>query len=134
MSPNHYCNEPFVGRGLSEAHEKGSTEWSGTGRRVRAGGLLSIGTFAALLCMLLSQPASGQELPHFDASVYSGLADVSSSATIPPGTRITLANWQQYKQFMPLGLQELYSQKFFWKVSNTPDFVVEVAPTTAIPT
>ena len=30
-------------------------------------------------------------------------------ATISPGTRITTENWRQYRQFMPMGMQELYS-------------------------
>src|SRR4029077_10682135 len=68
-----------------------------------------------------------------DPALYAALADVASPATIAPGTKITVQNWQQYKSFMPLGLQELYSRKFHWQVSAQPDFTVEVGPTYAIP-
>ncbi|HEV3110118.1 MAG TPA: hypothetical protein VGY99_06465 [Candidatus Binataceae bacterium] len=35
-------------------------------------------------------------------------------AGIDPGTRITMANWQQYQQYMPLGMIELFGGKYFW--------------------
>lgn len=79
----------------------------------------------------LAREAFGQEMPSFDSSNYSRLAGFDSPA-IAPGTKITLNNWQRYKQFMPFGLQQLYSQKFSWRVSNTPDFTVEVGPTSHI--
>src|SRR5277367_5079692 len=46
----------------------------------------------------------------------------------PPGTEITLANWQQYKAFMPLGMQYLFAGKYFWKLP--PDVKIVVSPTT----
>ena len=58
---------------------------------------------------------------------------MNSTDTIPAGTKITLANWQQYKKFMPLGMQLLYSGAFHWKISNTPDYVIDVSPTVSIP-
>src|SRR5260370_15727364 len=41
----------------------------------------------------------------FDPAVYQALADVDSAATIPAGTKITTANWQQYKQFMTVWIK-----------------------------
>jgi hypothetical protein len=92
--------------------------------------------FGALMLLpglMLCQPASAQQMPQFNPSRYKALADVDSSATIAPGTRISLSNWRQYKSFMPIGLQELYSQKYFWKVPSGPDFVITIGPTIPIP-
>src|SRR5713101_2313399 len=52
-------------------------------------------------------------------------------ATIPPGTTITMQNWQQYKQFMPEGMIALFEGKYFWKM---PDGVqMQVGPTVIHP-
>src|SRR5215470_18022539 len=41
----------------------------------------------------------------YDVANYKALADADSADTIPPGTKITLQNWQQYKKFMPMWVQ-----------------------------
>jgi hypothetical protein len=46
---------------------------------------------------------------------------------IPPGTVITPQNWQNYKRFMPYGLQALFGGKYFWKFPA--DFQMQVGPT-----
>src|SRR5229473_6713424 len=51
--------------------------------------------------------------------------------SIPPGTRITMQNWQNYKQFMPDGMIWLFEGKYFWKMS--PDVVINVGPTVIHP-
>src|SRR6202023_1792 len=48
----------------------------------------------------------------------------SSVAVIPVGTTITLANWQQYSQYMPLGMTELFNGDQFWKIP--PDLKIVV--------
>jgi uncharacterized protein DUF1329 len=53
------------------------------------------------------------------------------SDTIPPGTKITMQNWQQYKQFMPDGLAKMFAGEFFWKLPA--DAAIEIGPTTNIP-
>jgi hypothetical protein len=35
----------------------------------------------------------------------------SAQGTIPVGTKITMQNWQQYKQFMPDGMAVLFEGK-----------------------
>jgi hypothetical protein len=95
--------------------------------------LTSVVGIVAALGLMISQTAFAQDLPHFDAKPYAALADADSAATIAPGTKITTANWQQYKQFLPIGLQLLYSGKFHWKVADSPDYAIEVAPTVPIP-
>jgi Protein of unknown function (DUF1329) len=44
--------------------------------------------------------------------------------TIPPGTKITMQNWQQYKQFMPDGMVALFQGTYFWKMP--PDVEMDV--------
>ncbi len=50
-----------------------------------------------------------------------------SGATIAPGTTITMANWQQYRDFMPDGMVGLFEGKYFWQMP--PDIRIEIAPT-----
>jgi hypothetical protein len=35
---------------------------------------------------------------------------------IAPGTVITMANWQNYRDFMPSGLIALFGDKYFWRM------------------
>jgi Protein of unknown function (DUF1329) len=46
---------------------------------------------------------------------------------IAPGTRITIQNWRQYRQFMPDGMQALFEGRQFWKMP--PDVEIDVGPT-----
>ncbi len=55
-----------------------------------------------------------------------GLA-LAAPDSIPPGTVITMQNWQQYKQFMPEGMIELFEGKYFWKMPQ--DVQIGVGPT-----
>ncbi|HKD65973.1 MAG TPA: DUF1329 domain-containing protein [Candidatus Binataceae bacterium] len=64
---------------------------------------------------------------------YSQLADASSPDTIPPGTKITVDNWQQYKKFMPLSLQAAFRGDYSFHLSNDPQYTLVVAPTTPLP-
>jgi len=50
----------------------------------------------------------------------------ASEATIPAGTVITAQNWTQYKQFMPDGMQALFSGSYSWKMP--PDLRIGVEP------
>jgi hypothetical protein len=76
-------------------------------------------------------PRSGAAAPPlaFDPAAYHALADTDSDATIPAGTRITTANWQQYRQFMPLWMQAAYIGQYHWHVEpGKPEYIVEVTP------
>ena len=66
---------------------------------------------------------------HWSADIYHQLADADSSATIPPGTKITTANWQQYRQFMPFWLQAAFSGNFHFKVGSEPEYAIDVEAT-----
>ncbi len=50
---------------------------------------------------------------------------------IPPGTKITLKNWQQFKAFMPDGMIALFDGSVDWKMP--PDVEMDVGPTTIHP-
>jgi hypothetical protein len=49
------------------------------------------------------------------------------AAAIPPGTKITMQNWQEYRQFMPDGMIDLFDGKYFWKMPA--DVEMDVGPT-----
>lgn len=55
----------------------------------------------------------------------------AAEESIKPGTVINPGNWQQYKSFMPLGMQELFSGKRAWKMPA--DLQIVVGPTTNYP-
>ncbi|MBF6571364.1 MAG: DUF1329 domain-containing protein [Candidatus Binataceae bacterium] len=46
---------------------------------------------------------------------------------IPIGTKITMANWQQYQAFMPDGMVQLFQGALFWKMP--PDLEIDIGPT-----
>jgi hypothetical protein len=41
------------------------------------------------------------------------IKDTANQGELPIGTKVTTANWQQYKNFLPLGMQKLYEGKYF---------------------
>jgi hypothetical protein len=79
-----------------------------------------------LLVVLL--PALGWSQLSTDRSeMDQWIKDTANQGALPIGTKVTTANWQQYKNFLPLGMQKLYEGKYFWKMP--PDAVLEVGPT-----
>ena len=54
-----------------------------------------------------------------------------SDAAPQPGTEITYANWQGYKQFMPPAMQALFAGGYFWKMPA--DIRLDVGPTLPMP-
>jgi hypothetical protein len=50
---------------------------------------------------------------------------------IPTGTKITIQNWRQYKQFMSDGMVALFQGKYFWKMPA--DVEMDVGPPTPLP-
>jgi hypothetical protein len=56
------------------------------------------------------------------------LSDQPSSA---PGTKITMRNWQRYRQFMSQGMIALFEGSHFWRMPD--DVVIAVGPTISIP-
>ena len=69
----------------------------------------------------------------FLAVIFCWLVTIARGAesSIPPGTVITMQNWQNYKDFMPEGMVTLFAGASFWKM---PDVVrIEVGPTVIHP-
>jgi len=93
--------------------------------------LFEVFASALLLCLALVRTARAAVA--FDASAYAALASADSKSTIPDGTRITIANWQQYKQFMPIGMQAVFAGSYNWKLDASPDSTVVVGPTIFAP-
>jgi hypothetical protein len=69
----------------------------------------------------------GNRLTAPSGSAMQRSEDGSIGATLPPGTVITMQNWQRYKQYMPDGMVALFEGEYFWKM---PAHVsMEVGPT-----
>ncbi|MGH7905714.1 MAG: DUF1329 domain-containing protein [Candidatus Binataceae bacterium] len=64
----------------------------------------------------------------FSATCYAagGGETAGAAATIPQGTVITLKNWQQYKGFMPYGMQQMFAGTYHWKFPAS--FQMEIGP------
>jgi hypothetical protein len=88
---------------------------------------------AVVLAAIFGFAAPGMAQIKFSAAGYQALAPADSSATIPPGTKITLQNWTQYRRFMPLGMQALFSGKYPWKIGAGPEYTIETGPTIPVP-
>ena len=97
---------------------------------VRASRLVAY-CFGLILWLMASAVFAGGI--QFSPQLYSALADASSPATIPPGTRITVQNWQQYKQFLDVGTQALFTGNYFWKFGAGPEYAIVVGPTHHFP-
>src|SRR5208283_1918779 len=52
------------------------------------------------------------------------LKDTAGQGDLPMGTKITPANWQQYKNVLPLGMQKLFEGKYFWKIPDGAELEV----------
>jgi uncharacterized protein DUF1329 len=52
-------------------------------------------------------------------------------SAVPIGTKITMANWEKYKAFMPDGMIELFEGKNFWKMPA--DVEMNIGPTRIFP-
>jgi len=76
------------------------------------------GIIVVCLLTLRSEPNSA-EVTHPD------------TAAPPPGTQITYANWERYKQFMPPAMQLLFAGGHFWKMPA--DVKLDVGPTLPMP-
>ena len=80
---------------------------------------VAIGGFIVVLLFTLRGEVNSADAAH------------SNAAAPQPGTEITYANWQQYKQFMPPAMQALFAGQYFWKMPA--DVQMEVGPTISMP-
>jgi len=90
----------------------------------------------AAIMLLAGAAAFAQDLRVYNDKLITDLNPADSGATIAPGTRITAANWQQYRKFLPISMQAFLSGEFYWKLGSGPEDYLEVAPTipTELPT
>ena len=83
--------------------------------------LMAAGLVIALLPSLgWSQSTDRSEMDQW-------MKDTANQGDLPLGTKITNANWQQYKNVLPLGMQKLFEGKYFWKMPEGVE--LEVGPT-----
>ena len=90
----------------------------------------------AAIVLLAATVAYAQDLRIYDDKLVAELNPADSGATLAPGTRITAANWQQYRKFLPISMQAFVSGQFYWKLGSGPEDYLEVGPTipTELPT
>ena len=69
---------------------------------------LSYALIGALAALTVVGAARAEQMK-FDPAAYTALVAGDASQSIPEGTKITLQNWQQYKDFMPIGVQAMLS-------------------------
>ncbi len=88
---------------------------------------------AVLLSAFIAAKASAQQVKDSEpAEIRSWIAATADQqGTISPGTRITTANWREYQQFMPMGMQQLFAGRFFWKMPKQAE--LNVGPTVIEP-
>ncbi len=97
-----------------------------TSRTILAGTVL-LGL--SLICAVRAQAAPLV----FSEDSYRQLVDAGSSDTIPPGTRITLENWRQYRNFMPIWLQGAFNGNSGIHVGSGPEYAMVVGATVHYP-
>jgi hypothetical protein len=61
------------------------------------------------------------------ANLHEKKSPASAVAVIPPGTTITVSNWQRYSEYMPTGMTELFKGNQFWRMPS--DLEIVVGPT-----
>ena len=76
---------------------------------------LRILTLAALVLCVANGVARAQDYQPPEP-MQKWLQNTAHQGTIQPGATITAQNWQQYKDFMPLGMQGLFAGSYFWKM------------------
>jgi hypothetical protein len=55
------------------------------------------------------------------------MQDSAHQATLAPGTKITMANWQRYKQFLPVSMIALFQGTYQLKMP--PDVEIDIGQT-----
>ena len=87
----------------------------------RLGRLFAVGALILLLPSL-GWTQAGTDFSEMDQWVK----DTAHQGNIPIGTKITMANWEQYKAFMPLGMIKLFQGTYGWKMPA--DVEMDVGP------
>jgi hypothetical protein len=80
----------------------------------------------AIGLLLLVLPALGWAQSTDRSEMDQWVKDTANQGAAPTSGTITMSNWQQYKQFMPLGMQKLFEGTYFWKMP--PDVQINLQP------
>jgi hypothetical protein len=99
-------------------------------RWLRTASIVALGAVALLWT---AGGAAAQQFTFDNGARYKAEVDATSSQTIPPGTKITTANWKQYQNFLPVGLQALYSGAYGFKIGDGDDYAMVVGETIDTP-
>jgi hypothetical protein len=83
----------------------------------------------AAACLFWAAAAAHAQIK-WNEQNYRNMVDASSTSTVAPGTRITVANWQQYEKFLPVGVRVAFSGAYQFHVTADPEYTIVVAPTT----
>jgi Protein of unknown function (DUF1329) len=87
---------------------------------------------AALLpAILIAAQAGVVRADPVRATMGAWLAATAHQGVIAPGTTISIGNWQEYQQFMPVGMIGLFRGEYFWKMPS--DVAMPVGPTVMHP-
>ena len=76
--------------------------------------------------LIASIPGLGRAQSTDRSEMDQWVKDTASQGTVPTSGTITMSNWQQYKQFIPLGMQKLFEGVYFWKMPQ--DVQIDLAP------
>jgi hypothetical protein len=93
---------------------------------------LAAACLLVLSCLLLDLRHCKAQPWTFDQHAYASLVDADSPQTIPPGTRIGARNWQRYRNFLPIGVQALFSGSYQFRIPDGPHAEMVVGPTIPI--
>ena len=78
-----------------------------------------------LILVLLARAACAQSTDRRELDQF--LKDTANQGTPPaPGTKITMANWQQYKAYLPFGMTKLFDGQYQWKMPQ--DVEIDIGP------
>ncbi len=98
---------------------------------IAAGVALAVANGAIALAQNPPLPApAGAVAPASAAPIRSAVMREFENG-IKVGTKITMANWQQYQSFMPDGMVELFKGTNYWKMPS--DVEMNIGPTRIFP-
>ena len=89
--------------------------------------LVNLMAALALLAMIpgLSRAQTSTDRSELDTFMKA----TEAQGPVPPvGTKITMANWSQYKAFMPFGMTKLFEGGYQWKMPA--DVEIDIGPVT----
>src|ERR1700720_862091 len=94
---------------------------------------IRLGVLSGFLLSTALLGFGGMAMAQTDPPVPPEVLAQTPTDTIPEGTKITPANWQQYSKFMPYGLQALFSGKYGSPNTLGPSEGITVGPYTDLP-